>query len=496
MTVKFTGGGGANSTGTSSPTYQIDNTNGGPTLGNSGGNLLIDGIVTETIAAIDADGLTLTDKDGVAGVKVNDGGTVTLNGGIVTETIQAIDADGITLADKDGVVGVKVNDGGLVTLVGTTSTSFQLDNDNTGPKLKNLAGVTQIRNAADDDFANVQADEFLDSSGVNIASGVYERKLTSSGTETDPSAETIATITLEENDSVAFACILNLHRTDGVYIGTIEFNGGVKRETAGSAELVATPAKLEYIEDDFADAEFVVSGNNLLLQITGTGEIRYKATVGYQSATGAATTSVDTVPALQHTQGTDVGTTAASFMLDSGNAGARVKNASGVVQSRNTGDTDFANSQAEDFIDSEDESILPENPVMWHAQSVVKVGNALVKALQVSQMYATFAYQNAAADTDSFENYFTCKAGTYTLNFLGVTDTTYGLLDWTIDGVSIATGQDWYSAEAVFNVEKTIASIAIAAGKHTLRGTINGKNGSSSGYLFPLTNITLERTGV
>jgi predicted ABC-type ATPase len=38
---------------------------------------------------------------------------------------------------------------------GTTSTTFQVDSDNTGPKIKNNSGVLEARNAADDAYAQV-----------------------------------------------------------------------------------------------------------------------------------------------------------------------------------------------------------------------------------------------------------------------------------------------------------------------------------------------------
>jgi hypothetical protein len=40
---------------------------------------------------------------------------------------------------------------------GTTSDTFQLNNDASGPKLKDNSGVTEIRNAADDAYANIKA---------------------------------------------------------------------------------------------------------------------------------------------------------------------------------------------------------------------------------------------------------------------------------------------------------------------------------------------------
>lgn len=42
---------------------------------------------------------------------------------------------------------------------GTTSTTFQIDSGNTGPKLKNFGGTLEIRNAADSGFANLRVED-------------------------------------------------------------------------------------------------------------------------------------------------------------------------------------------------------------------------------------------------------------------------------------------------------------------------------------------------
>lgn len=49
---------------------------------------------------------------------------------------------------------------------GTTSSTFQLDNDDSGPKLKNNSGVTEIRNAADDAYANIKAADVVASGNI------------------------------------------------------------------------------------------------------------------------------------------------------------------------------------------------------------------------------------------------------------------------------------------------------------------------------------------
>jgi hypothetical protein len=58
--------------------------------------------------------------------------------------------------------------------------------------------------------------------------------------------------------------------------------------------------------------------------------------------------------------------------------------------------------------------------------------------------------------------------------------------------VGIATGQDFYTAGTGYNTIKTINSVAVVGdGYHVLKGTVNGKNGSSSGFGIALTKMWL-----
>jgi len=53
----------------------------------------------------------------------------------------------------------------LNTVVGTTETTFQIDSDNSGPKIKNNSGVLEARNADDDAYADFKA-KVLDFTGT------------------------------------------------------------------------------------------------------------------------------------------------------------------------------------------------------------------------------------------------------------------------------------------------------------------------------------------
>lgn len=103
--------------------------------------------------------------------------------------------------------------------------------------------------------------------------------------------------------------------------------------------------------------------------------------------------------------------------------------------------------------------------------------------------YATYSSQAVDANGD----YVTCslilKAGTYNMHALGVTTSGSGIIDWTLDGVSVVAGQDWYAGSFIVHQVDSAGITVVGDGYHVLRGTINGKNGSSSGFLFSLTKI-------
>ena len=68
-------------------------------------------------------------------------------------------ADVSDLAGSSGASFCAGNDARLHTQntdTGTTATSFQIDSANSGPRVKNVGGVWQIRNAADSAFANFE----------------------------------------------------------------------------------------------------------------------------------------------------------------------------------------------------------------------------------------------------------------------------------------------------------------------------------------------------
>lgn len=138
----------------------------------------------------------------------------------------------------------------------------------------------------------------------------------------------------------------------------------------------------------------------------------------------------------------------------------------------------------------------PYKDTCWMDENKILTGNAQTSEFNASQQYATMSYRASPADGDSFSQNIFLATGTYTLGVLGVTNSLYGKVDWYLGATKIADGQDWYSADQVYNITKTQASINVAtAGIYELKAVVNGKNGSSSNYYLVLTKFWMTRTG-
>jgi hypothetical protein len=140
-------------------------------------------------------------------------------------------------------------------------------------------------------------------------------------------------------------------------------------------------------------------------------------------------------------------------------------------------------------------AVYPTRATFFADEIQVTVGSALHSPNHDSnQSYALIQRQTApAANGDTFTHSFMLAAGTYTFVVVGYTDLNRCILDWYIDNVSIVTGQDWYSASGVYNVVKSNGSITVTGdGRHVLKGVVNGKNASSSGFFYTLTKYWLK----
>lgn len=105
-----------------------------------------------------------------------------------------------------------------------------------------------------------------------------------------------------------------------------------------------------------------------------------------------------------------------------------------------------------------------------------------------------YSYQTSPANGDTYTFSIWLSKGSYTLSVAGATLTSTGILDWTIDGVSATTGQDWYSASAIYSVLKTFTLVVPFTGYHKIVATVNGKHASSSNYYYAVSEVNIYPT--
>lgn len=115
------------------------------------------------------------------------------------------------------------------------------------------------------------------------------------------------------------------------------------------------------------------------------------------------------------------------------------------------------------------------------------------QVLNTSQPFNAYWFNTTQALNDAFEFNVWMEAGTYTLSHVGVTSSTAGQITWAVDGVDQAglTSVDWYTAGVVLNVTKTGTMTVIGDGYHVIRGKLAGKNGSSGGYNYFISEISI-----
>lgn len=135
----------------------------------------------------------------------------------------------------------------------------------------------------------------------------------------------------------------------------------------------------------------------------------------------------------------------------------------------------------------------PQHATLWHDEAIVTSGGAIVSGQLTDTYYSIFSYQSSGADGDSFEQSIVLDAGDYVFHVQGGTTNAHGKIDWSLDAESpFLVGQDWYSSGTASNVYQTGTLTLATAGRHTLKGTVNGKNASSFAYYIPLTKYWFE----
>lgn len=141
-----------------------------------------------------------------------------------------------------------------------------------------------------------------------------------------------------------------------------------------------------------------------------------------------------------------------------------------------------------------------ENAVVGQAESYVATffpdeftvlnGNAIALTLHGS-INEVYGHQNAAAINDEWQHGAYLSADDYTLTVRVIKSSSSGILKVSIDDVVVATIDLYAAADAVSN--QTQASIAIATtGWHTVKGLVDSKNASSSGYACNIVKMHLR----
>lgn len=115
--------------------------------------------------------------------------------------------------------------------------------------------------------------------------------------------------------------------------------------------------------------------------------------------------------------------------------------------------------------------------------------------------YAAAAIFNCASGSIATVNNFQewtifVAAGTYTLRTIYRMNSNQGIASISVDGgAALGTTIDFYAAGSTYNNITDITSIALTAGRHTIRYTAATKNASSSAYYLNIQGFALVRTG-
>lgn len=137
---------------------------------------------------------------------------------------------------------------------------------------------------------------------------------------------------------------------------------------------------------------------------------------------------------------------------------------------------------------------LPTRVTVFADEFTAVVGSITGSGPLTTEAYSVYASNGSATNGDSFSLSVFVRAGTYTVSVLGFTQGNLAILDWYLDNVLVSSGQDWYSASLVSNVVKTFSVTIAADGYHVLKAVINGKNASSSGFVYNPVKVWLKQS--
>ena len=134
----------------------------------------------------------------------------------------------------------------------------------------------------------------------------------------------------------------------------------------------------------------------------------------------------------------------------------------------------------------------PTRATLFHDEALVTVGNPIVRVINAASRFTHYAYQNAAADGDSWTQSAVLAPGSYNIHGYGSTSATSGQLTMTIDAFECLSQWDLYSAGLTHNVHLFSATVTLTQMKrYTITGTVDGKNALSTDYRIFMTYMTI-----
>jgi len=133
--------------------------------------------------------------------------------------------------------------------------------------------------------------------------------------------------------------------------------------------------------------------------------------------------------------------------------------------------------------------IYPTRWTCWADEFLWTVGTGSGSVYVAGYVYTVDGYNVSGGNGDTCTTGALLAAGSYTFSVLGFTAAVAAKVDWYVDGTLIVGGQDWYSAGTVGGVLKTSSVVVALPGWHQIKGIVNGKNASSSGYFLQLAKL-------
>jgi len=106
-----------------------------------------------------------------------------------------------------------------------------------------------------------------------------------------------------------------------------------------------------------------------------------------------------------------------------------------------------------------------------------------------SQNHSIFWVLNRATPGAYMQKYVFLGAGDYYLYILGVMAANAGMVSWTLDGVVIASDQDWYAVATAYNIIYPVLFTMPCSGWSLLKVQVTGQNAMSSGYRLNMTKV-------